>query len=62
MASETQRGWNNSGRNARPLNHYAPKLTAQQRYDISQRLADGENPTDLALEYGVSARRIRELR
>jgi hypothetical protein len=62
MASEIQRGWNNSGRNYRPLPHHVPKLTAQQRYDIARRLADGENPADLALEYGVSARRIRELR
>jgi hypothetical protein len=62
MATERQRAWANGHRNSRPLTYQAPKLTAQQRYDIAQRLADGENPADLALEYGVSARRIRELR
>ncbi|MET8694772.1 hypothetical protein ABZV65_19765 [Streptomyces bauhiniae] len=40
----------------------APKLTTTQRQDIARRLADGERPADLALEYGVTASLIRQLR
>jgi uncharacterized protein (DUF433 family) len=38
------------------------RLTGAQRDEITRRLADGEKPADLALEYGVSAKTIREYR
>ncbi|MFE2710537.1 hypothetical protein ACFXKI_00750 [Streptomyces mirabilis] len=61
MASEYQRVWNRRSQNAQgPWR--ASKLTTEQRADITQRLADGETPIDLAVEYGVTASRIRQLR
>jgi hypothetical protein len=62
MATDLQRRWSNSHRNSKPPKHSTPKLTPQQRSDITQRLAAGEKATVLALEYGVTAGRIRELR
>lgn len=35
-----------------------PKLTPQQRDDITRRMADGEKPKALALEYQVSVSTI----
>ena len=37
-----------------------PKLTARQRAEIRERLANKERPEDLAREYGVSASTIRK--
>lgn len=34
------------------------KLTPHQRHEIGNRLAEGEDPNDLADEYGVSRRTI----
>lgn len=61
MASEHQRVWNRRSQDAQgPWR--ASKLTTEQRADITRRLADGETPIDLAVEYGVTASRIRQLR
>jgi DNA-binding NarL/FixJ family response regulator len=58
MATDAQRSWNN-GNQSGGLPHFRrPKLTPQQRDDISRRLADGDAVADLALEYGVSRRTI----
>jgi hypothetical protein len=62
MATDAQRGWNNSLRNSTPPMHALPKLTPAQIDDVRRRLGDGETPVALALEYGVSAGRIRDLR
>ncbi|NEB92404.1 Hin recombinase [Streptomyces bauhiniae] len=60
MASGSERAWNDR---PRPHSPWAqPKLTTVQRQDIARRLADGERPADLALEYGVTASLIRQLR
>jgi hypothetical protein len=56
MASEHARIWNRR-REWKP-----PKLTTEQRAEITRRLSDGESPIDLAAEYGVTASRIRQLR
>lgn len=40
----------------------APKLTGAQRDEITRRLADNEDPQDLATEYGVTASTIRRYR
>ncbi|MFF7130342.1 helix-turn-helix domain-containing protein [Streptomyces sp. NPDC008240] len=61
QASDAQRGWNNFGRDHSP-GWRKPKITPAQRVEIKQRLADGEKPTDLATEYGVTAGLIRQLR
>jgi DNA-binding NarL/FixJ family response regulator len=61
MASESQHRWNN-GRQQPPPVFRKPKLMTAQYEEIRQRLADGEDDKALALEYGVSARRIREFR
>lgn len=61
-ASEGQQAWANSRRGRDPSRWQPPKLTAEQRGEITRRLADGEEPMDLALEYGVTASRIRDLR
>lgn len=61
-ATDGQRAWNDAYRGFQPRRHEPPKLTPQQRDEITQRLAGGEMPKTLALEYGVSAGRIRELR
>lgn len=43
--------------------HWSPsKLTPAQRAEITRRLAEGETPQALALEYHVSARTIRSHR
>lgn len=44
-----------------PPPHYSrPKLTAAQRDDIRRRIAEGEAVRDLAVEFGVSVRTIRQ--
>jgi len=48
--------------NARPPHWSPPKLTSRQRTEISHRLADGETPRALALEYRVSTDTIRRYR
>ncbi|MGW4222948.1 hypothetical protein ACWEG1_05775 [Streptomyces bauhiniae] len=60
MATTRQKAWNNQPRRHSPWAR--PKLTTEQRADIARRLADGERPQDLALEYGVTASLIRQLR
>ncbi|WP_322501782.1 helix-turn-helix domain-containing protein [Streptomyces rochei] len=47
---------------SRPPHWGRPKLTPHQRDEIRQRLAHGEDPADLAAEYGVSAGTIRAYR
>jgi hypothetical protein len=61
MASEQARAWNRRSQDAQSP-WKASKLTTEQRADIARRLADGEAPMDLAVEYGVTAGRIRQLR
>jgi hypothetical protein len=61
MASEQQRVWNRR-RNGGQGPWQPPKLTTEQRAEITRRLTDGENPIELAREYGVTASRIRQLR
>jgi DNA-binding NarL/FixJ family response regulator len=39
-----------------------PKLTGEQRDDITRRLAEGAKPADLATEFGVTASTIRTYR
>lgn len=61
MANPEQRAWNNympSGQRG----WQKPKLTGAQREDIIRRLGEGAKPVDLAAEYGVSGRTIRNLR
>ena len=59
MASDEYE-WVDEGRpEARPAHWTRPKLTAQQRDDIRQRVTDGESPAVLAAEYGVSVATIR---
>ncbi|MFE2073673.1 hypothetical protein [Streptomyces misionensis] len=60
MASDIPRSWNDSIQSRRIWTK--PKLTPQQRAEITQRLADGDNALDLAVEYGVTASTIRQLR
>jgi len=43
-----------------PPSHQRPKLTPPQRDEIRRRIEDGEAPVDLAAEYGVSVRTIRQ--
>jgi DNA invertase Pin-like site-specific DNA recombinase len=43
-----------------PPFHDRPKLTPSQRDQIRQRIADGESVRELAAEFGVSARTIRQ--
>lgn len=65
MATQQQRTWNyypNDVPARRPPGWHAPKLTGTQRAEIARRLADGEKPAALALEYGVTARTIRNQR
>lgn len=66
MATPQQRAWNNrtdlANLGARLQGFKAPKLTTAQRNDIVRRLGEGEKPTDLAAEYGVSGSTIRRLR
>lgn len=40
---------------------YKQKITPQQRCDAVRRRDEGEDPKDLALEYGITARYIRQL-
>lgn len=54
MVADRQRDWSNSGSKARPPLWTRASLTAAQRQEIRQRLADGERAVDLAAEYGVS--------
>jgi DNA-binding NarL/FixJ family response regulator len=61
-ASERQRQWGYTHRNPRLIASKEAKLTAKQRDEIRRRLADGEDPADLALEYNVSAGTIRHYR
>lgn len=49
MATDRQPDWS-----TRPLLWTRASLTAAQRQEIRQRLADGERAVDLAAEYGVS--------
>lgn len=59
-ASDRQRAWNECGRRlaiGRP-----PKLTAEQRLEISRRLAAGERTAVLAAEYGVGRSTINRYR
>jgi len=37
------------------------KLTSSQRQDVISRFRDGEDPKDLALEYGITASYVRQL-
>jgi DNA-directed RNA polymerase specialized sigma24 family protein len=37
------------------------KLTPKQRYEVATRYRDGEDPKELALEYGISAGWVRSL-
>lgn len=37
------------------------KLTPQQRWDVTQRRNEGEDPKDLALEFGITASYVRQL-
>lgn len=60
--TSTPRGW-------KPLNLRAPlrgqrarRLTPQQIDEIRRALADGDTPQELAIRYGVTAGRIRQLR
>jgi len=50
---EQQRSWN-----PYRVRQNRGKLTPQQRYEIGQRLADGEDPNELAAEFGVTRRTI----
>jgi hypothetical protein len=59
MASSIQRAWNNDQSGWRPAHWVRAKLTPAQRDEIRQRLIDGADAQELALEYGVSARMIR---
>ncbi|WP_199546635.1 Hin recombinase [Streptomyces sp. N35] len=59
MASDTQRAWCN--RPGHPSPWKASKLTGRQRDEVRERLANGEKAQDLAPEYGVTARHIRDL-
>ena len=43
-----------------PPQHSAPKITAQQREEIRRRYQDGESATEMAKEFGVSVRLIRD--
>lgn len=43
-----------------PPHHTPPKLTPAQRDEIRRRVADGEARADLAAEFGVSVRTIRQ--
>jgi len=61
MATDQQRAWNR--RQEEGQGPWKPsKLTTEQRADITRRLSEGETPMDLAVEYGVTAARIRQLR
>lgn len=64
MASDQARAWNQAQTRMWPGTHSngRPKLTPDQRDQIKQRLADGENPRVLATEYGVSAAHVRTYR
>jgi DNA-binding NarL/FixJ family response regulator len=62
MATDAQRAWSNHGLHMPNRFWSPPKLTTVQRAEICQRLADGEKPKALALEYGVSANTIRRCR
>lgn len=37
------------------------KLTSQQRWEVTQRRDEGEDPKDLALEFGITASYVRQL-
>lgn len=62
MATAEQRGWNNSGTGRRPATWDRPKLTAEQRLQIRQRLTGGETARVLAAEFGVSRQTIEYYR
>ncbi|MEU0184149.1 helix-turn-helix domain-containing protein [Streptomyces sp. NPDC006207] len=59
-ASPSARAWNKRGdqRTVSPV-FRPPKLSPQQRDEIVQRLRDGDDPNNLALEFDVSVRTIR---
>ena len=48
------------GAGALPRHYSAPKLTPAQRDEIRRRVGDGEAVTELAIEFGVSVRTIRQ--
>lgn len=57
--NEAQRAW---GRGSNlPPRRIRAKITPAQRDEIVARKADGEDPRELALEFGVSAAYIREM-
>lgn len=43
------------------VNNRRSKLTPQQRWDVAQRRDEGEDPKDLALEFGITAAYVRQL-
>lgn len=43
-----------------PPFHQPPKLTPAQRDEIRRRVADGDTVLDLAAEFGVSVRTVRQ--
>ncbi len=57
-ASDRQRAWNNGLR----LTRHQQKLTAEQRLEISRRLAAGERTAVLAAEYKVGRSTINRYR
>ena len=61
MATEQQRAWNSLPIRSRD-GRQPSKLTRVQREEIVRRLAGGESPQVLALEFGVSARTVRRYR
>lgn len=61
-ATDGQREWGRGQERMKPRERTARKLTPAQIDEIRQRLRDGANAKDLALEYGVTASTIREYR
>ncbi|MEU6340222.1 Hin recombinase [Streptomyces sp. NPDC046977] len=62
-ATPEARAWHERGDQRSPSPLFRPaKLTPEQRDEIVRRLDDGEEPMDLALEYGVAAGTIRNFR
>lgn len=59
MATDQQRTWNN-GQQRPPAHYRPPKLTSRQRDEIRRRIGEGETFADLATEFQVSTRTIRQ--
>ena len=58
----TERGWKPLDLRKPLRGQRARRLTPQQISEIRQALADGATPQELAVQYGVTAGRIRQLR